>query len=158
MLAYSLGTWVGYCLLSGAFAALLMNIPMYVQPEGYRPAFVAAAGLTGRDPGETGVGAAVAVHHATGTAAGLVYGGIVVALAAVIPAALTVNGVPAIPHLAGAVGVTLFVYYFFERIAMPRAGGSLRTDAGPIVRQWALSAFIYGVTLALGVPVLVTQL
>lgn len=158
MLAYSVGAWTGYCLLSGLLAALLMNIPMYVQPEGYRPAYVAASGLLRRDPSETSVAAAVAVHHVTGTAAGLLYGAVVVVLAAILPAVFTVNGVPTVPHLAGAVGVTLFIYYFFERIALPRAGGSFRSDAEPIVRQWALSAFIYGTTLALSVPVLVTQL
>jgi len=157
MLAYPLGQWATYCLVSGLLAALLMNIPMYVQPEGYRPAFVAAAGLTGRDPSDVGPAPAAAVHHVTGTAAGLLYGGIVVVLAAVLPAALVLNGIPTIPHLAGVIGVTLFIYYFFERIAMPRAGGSLQADAEPIVRQWALSAFIYGTTLALLLPVVVTQ-
>lgn len=158
MLAYAIGVWAGYCLLSGLLAALLMNIPMYVQPAGYRPAYVAASGLTRRDPSETSPAAAVAVHHVTGTAAGLLYGAIVFVLAALLPTAFAVNGVPAVPHLGGAIGVTLFIYYFFERIAMPRAGGSFQSDAEPIVRQWALSSFIYGTTLALSVPVLVTQL
>lgn len=158
MLAYTLGQWTGYCLLAGLLAAVLMNIPMAVQPAGYRPAFVAAGGLTRRDPGETSTAAAVAVHHVTGVAAALLYGGIVVVLAAVLPGTVPINGVPVLPHLAGAVGVTLFIYYFFERIALPRAGGSFQSDADPIVRQWALSAFIYGTTLALSVPVLVTQL
>ena len=157
MLAYPLGAWAVYCLVSGLFAALLMNIPMYVQPQGYRPAFVAAAGLTRRDPADVETALAVAVHHVTGTAAALLYGAVVVVLGAVLPSALVLNGIPTIPHLAGAAGVTLFIYYFFERIAMPRAGGSLQSDAEPIVRQWALSAFIYGATLALLLPVLVTQ-
>jgi len=157
MLAYPLGQWLLYCLVSGLLAALLMNIPMYVQPVGYRPAFVAAAGATGQDPGEVETALAVAVHHVTGIAAALLYGGIVAALAAVLPTALVLNGIPTIPHLVGVVGVTLFIYYFFERIAMPRAGGSLQTEAEPIVRQWALSTFIYGTTLGLSLPVLVTQ-
>ena len=135
-----------------------MNIPMYVQPMGYRPAYVAAGGVTGRDPGETSDAAAVVVHHVTGTAAALLYGAIVVALSAILPAVLSLNGIPTVPHLAGVLGVTLFVYYFFERVALPRAGGSLRADAEPITRQWALSAFIYGTTLGLFLPVVVTQL
>lgn len=124
MLAYPLGQWTVYCLVSGLLAAVLMNIPMYVQPEGYRPAFVAAAGLTRRDPSDVETALAVAVHHVTGTAAALLYGGIVAALGAVLPAALLLNGIPAVPHLVGAVGVALFVY---------------------------------GTTLALLLPVLVTQ-
>jgi len=156
MLVYPLGQWATYCLVSGLLAALLMNIPMYVQPVGYRPAYVAASGVTGRDPSDVDPAAAVAIHHVTGTAATLLYGAIVFALAAALPAAVVLNGIPAVPHLAGAVGVTLFIYYFFERVAMPRAGGSRRDDAEPIVQQWALSAFIYGTTLALCLPVVVT--
>lgn len=97
MLAYPLGQWTVYCLVSGLLAAVLMNIPMYVQPEGYRPAFVAAAGLTRRDPSDVETALAVAVHHVTGTAAALLYGGIVAALGAVLPAALLLNGIPAVP-------------------------------------------------------------
>ncbi|WP_256369596.1 hypothetical protein [Haloarcula sp. CBA1122] len=41
---------------------------------------------------------------------------------------------------------------------MPRFGGSVRDDADEIIRQWALTAFIFGTALALFVPVLVTWL
>jgi len=157
MLAVPLGEWVVLCLLSGAVAAVLMNIPMAVQPDGYRPAYVAAGGLRGIDPAEVSDAAAVLVHHVTGTAAGLVYGAVVFVLAAVLPRAVPLNGIPAIPHLVGAVAVTLFIFYFFERIALPRAGGSFREDAEGIVQQWALSSFIYGTTLGLFLPVVVTQ-
>lgn len=152
MLAFSPVEWARSCLLWGLIASLLMNIPMYVQPQGYRPACVAAAGLTGRDPGEVRQALAVAVHHVTGTAAALLYGAIVFVLAVLLPTTLSLNGVPTVPHLAGAVGVTLFIYYFFERVAMPRAGGSLQAEAEPIIGQWALSAFVYGTTLALLSP------
>ncbi|MBX0323783.1 hypothetical protein EGH21_12160 [Halomicroarcula sp. F13] len=158
MLSLSLGEWVVVCVLSGLFAAVLMNIPMYVQPEGYLPAYVAAGGLTGVDPADAQTALAVAVHHVTGTAAALLYGAIVVVFAAILPTAVSLVGVPALPHLLGAVGVTLFIYYFFERVAMPRAGGSLGGRRDDIVQQWALSSFIYGTTLALVVPVFVTQL
>ncbi|WP_254272087.1 hypothetical protein [Haloarcula marina] len=158
MLAFPLGQWMFVCLVSGAFAAVLMNIPMYVQPEGYRPAYVAAGGLTGVDPRDVHTALAVALHHVTGTAAGLLYGLVVFVLAAILPTAVPLNGIPAIPHLLGATAVTLFIYFFFERIAMPRAGGSFRADREDIVQQWALSSFIYGTTLALLTPVAVTQL
>ncbi|MFC6974264.1 hypothetical protein ACFQL1_05690 [Halomicroarcula sp. GCM10025709] len=157
MLALPLGQWVLVCLASGAMAAALMNIPMYVQPQGYQPASVAAAGLRRCDPTEVSQPLAVAVHQVTGTVATLLYGGVALALS-VLPSPLSLNGVPVIPHLVGVAVLTLFIYYFFERIAMPRAGGSLREEATPIVRQWALSAFIYGVTLALLVPVMVRLL
>lgn len=157
MLAFSFGQWAVYCLVSGSIAALLMNIPTYVQPVGYRPAYVAAAGLTGRDPSTVQPSVAVGVHHATGTGAALLYGVVVFVLGAVLPTALVLNGIPAVAHLVGVVVVILFIYYFFERIAMPRAGGSLQADAEQITRQWALSTFIYGVTLGLLLPVIVTQ-
>lgn len=158
MLAVPLGEWVVLCLLSGAVAAVLLNIPMAVQPDGYRPAYVAAGGLLGSDPSEVSDVAAVAVHHVTGTAAALVYGAVVFVLAAVVPTAIPLNGIPAIPHLLGVVAVSAFIFYFFERIALPRAGGSFREDTEEIVQQWALSSFIYGTTLGLLLPVAVTQL
>ena len=157
MLALPLGQWVLVCLVSGAVAAALMNIPMYVQPQGYKPAYVAAAGLRRCDPSEVSQALAVAVHQVTGTVATLLYGAVVVVLS-VLPTALSLNGVPTIPHLVGVAVLTLFIYYFFERVALPRAGGSLREESTPIVRQWALSAFIYGVTLALLIPVMVRLL
>lgn len=156
MLALPLGEWVVVCLLAGALAALLLNIPMYVQPLGYRPAYVAAGGLTRTDPSDASDALAVAVHHLAGVAGGLLYGVTVLVLSP-LPGPL-LNGVPAVGHFLAVVGVSLFIYFFFERVALPRAGGSLRTDALDITRQWALSAFIYGVTLGLLVPVLVTQL
>jgi len=158
MVSFSIGEWAVYCLLSGAVAALLMNIPMYVQPEGYRPAYVAAGGLLGCDPGEADDVVAVAVHHVTGVAAALLYGAVVFGFGSLLPEVLLLNGIPVVSHLLGAGAVTLFIFYFFQRVAMPRAGGSFKTDAEPIVRQWALSAFIYGTTLALLLPVIVTQL
>jgi hypothetical protein len=158
MLTLSLGQWVVVCLLSGFGAAVLMNVPMVVQPEGYLPAYVAAAGLTGTDPAEVSQGLAVAVHHVTGTVATLLYGAVVLILSLVLPTVASLNGVPAIPHLVAVVGLVLFVFAFFERVAMPRAGGRLEADRERIVQQWALSSFIYGVTVALLVPVMVALL
>ncbi|MFC7026408.1 hypothetical protein ACFQJ5_00385 [Halomicroarcula sp. GCM10025324] len=155
MLTLSLGQWVVVCLLSGFVAATLMNIPMGVQPEGYLPAYVAAGGLTDTDPTEVSQVLAVAVHQVTGTVATLLYGGIVFVLSLVLPTVVSLNGVPAIPHLVGVTGLVLFIFLFFDRIAMPRAGGRLQDDRDRIVRQWALSSFIYGVAVALLVPVLV---
>jgi len=156
MLALPLGEWVLVCLIAGALAALLLNIPMYVQPLGYRPAYVAAGGIARTDPSDTSGALAVAVHHLAGVAGALLYGLIVLVLSP-LPGPL-LNGVPAVGHLVATAGVSLFIYGFFERVALPRVGGSFRTDSEDIVRQWALSAFIYGVTLGLVVPVLVTQL
>jgi len=157
MLAVPLGEWVLLCLLSGVVATVLMNIPMAVQPDGYRPAYVAAGGLRGIDPAEVSDAAAVLVHHVTGTAAALLYGAVVFVLSLVLPTAIPLNGIPAIPHLIGVIAVAAFIFYFFERIALPRAGGSFQSDSGAIVQQWALSTFIYGVTLGLLLPVVVTQ-
>ena len=157
MLAVPLGEWVVVCLLSGAVAAVLMNIPMAVQPDGYRPAYVAAGGLRGLDPSEVSDAAAVVVHHVTGTAAALLYGAVVAVLAAVLPTAVSLNGIPAIPHLLGVVAVAAFIFYFFERIALPRAGESFQSDSEDIIQQWALSSFIYGTTLGLLLPVVVSQ-
>jgi hypothetical protein len=153
-----LSRWAFICVVAGAFVGLLVNIPMVTQDEGYLPAYVAGAGLTRVDPTAVSRPLAVLVHHVTAVVAALLYGAVVAVLSFVLPTAVSLNGVPLLPHVAGAAGVTAFIYYFFDRIAMPRFGGSLREQADEVVRQWALTAFIYGTALALFVPVLVTQI
>ncbi|GCF13047.1 hypothetical protein Harman_09820 [Haloarcula mannanilytica] len=158
MLEFPLSQWAFVCAVAGAFVGLLVNIPMVTQDEGYLPAYVAAAGLTRADPTSVSRPLAVLVHHVTAVVAALLYGAVVAVLSFVLPTAISLNGVPLLPHVIGAAGVTAFVYFFFARIAMPRFGGSLQDRADEIVRQWALTAFIFGTALALFVPVLVTQI
>ena len=158
VLDYPITQWAFVCVVAGAVVGLLLNIPMVTQDEGYLPAHVAAAGLTRTDPAAVGRPLAVAVHHGTALAAALLYGTVVAGLSLVLPTALSLNGVPLIPHIVGVSCVSAFIYYFFARIAMPRFGGSVRDDADEIIRQWALTAFIFGTALALFIPVLVTWL
>ncbi|MDS0222068.1 hypothetical protein NDI54_11985 [Haloarcula sp. S1AR25-5A] len=158
MLDFPLSQWAFVCAVTGAFVGLLLNIPMVTQDEGYLPAYVAAGGLTRTNPTAVSRPLAVLVHHVTAVIAALLYGVVVAVLAFVLPTAVSLNGVPLLPHVVGAAGVTAFIYYFFARIAMPRFGGSLRDRGDEIVEQWALTAFIYGTALALFVPVLVTQI
>jgi len=158
VLDYPLTQWAFVCAVAGAFVGLLVNIPMVTQDEGYLPAYVAAAGLSRADPTAVSRPLAVLVHHVTAVVAALLYGGVVAVLSFTLPTAISINGVPLIPHVVGAAGVTAFIYYFFARIAMPRFGGSLRDRGDEIIQQWALTAFIFGTALALFVPVLVTQL
>jgi len=157
VLEVPLPQWVAICALAGVVTGLLLNIPMVTQSEGYLPAYVAAGGITGVDPTEASDALAVAVHHVTAVVAALLYGAVVAALSLVLPTAVSLGGLPLVPHLVGAVTVTASIFAFFARIAMPRFGGSLRDDADEIVEQWALTAFIYGTTLALLVPILVIQ-
>lgn len=157
MLEYPLSQWAFVCVVAGAVVGLLLNIPMVTQDEGYLPAYVAAAGLTRTDPTAVSRRLAVVVHHGTAVVAALLYGAVVAVLSPVLPTAVSLNGVPLLPHVVGAAGVTAFIYVFFARVAMPRFGGSLRDRAEETVRQWALTAFIFGTALALFVPVLVTQ-
>ncbi|MFB6222214.1 MAG: hypothetical protein ABEH86_00895 [Haloarcula sp.] len=158
MLEYPLSQWALICVVAGTVTGLLVNIPMMTQDEGYLPAYVAAGGLTRVDPTAASRALAVLVHHATAIAAALLYGALVVVLSAVLPTVASLNGVPLIPHVVGITGVTAFLYYFFARITMPRAGGSLRDRTDAIIEQWMLTAFIFGTTLALFIPALVTQL
>ncbi|KOX95261.1 hypothetical protein AMS69_01010 [Haloarcula rubripromontorii] len=155
VLEYPITQWAAVCVVAGAVVGLLLNIPMVTQDRGYLPAYVAGAGLTRADPAAVSRPLAVAVHHGTALIAALLYGAVVAGLSFVLPAALSLNGVPLIPHLVGVSGVSAFIYYFFARIAMPRFGGSVRNDADEIIRQWALTAFIFGTALALFIPVLV---
>ncbi|MFU1782485.1 hypothetical protein ACM16X_13970 [Haloarcula japonica] len=158
VLDYPITQWAFACVVAGAVIGLLLNIPMVTQDQGYLPAYVAAAGLTRADPATVSRPLAVAVHHGTALVAALLYGAVVAGLAFVLPTAVSLNGVPLIPHIVGIGGISAFIYYFFARIAMPRFGGSVRDDADEIIRQWALTAFIFGTALALFIPVLVTWL
>ena len=158
VLDYPITQWAFACVVAGAVVSLLLNIPMMTQDEGYLPAHVAAAGVTRTDPAAVGRPLAAVVHHATALVAALLYGTVVAGLSFVLPTIVSLNGVPLIPHIVGATGISAFIYYFFARIAMPRFGGSVRNDADEIIQQWALTAFIFGAALALFVPVLVTWL
>ena len=157
MVALPPGQWALVCVCSGFVAATLLNIPMRVQPEGYLPAYVAAGGLTHRDPTEVSGRLAVLTHEVGGTLAALPYGLLVLVLS-VAPLGGSLNGVPTVPHLLGVTVLTAGIVLVFSRVALPRFGGRLRQDHGEITRQWALSSFIYGVTLALVVPVMATLL
>lgn len=158
VLNYPIMQWAFVCVVAGAVVGLLLNIPMVTQDEGYLPAHVAAAGLTHTDPAAVGRPLAAVVHHTTAIVAALLYGVVVAGLSFVLPTALSLNGVPLLPHIVGVSCVSAFIYYFFARIAMPRFGGSVRDNADEIIRQWALTAFIFGAALALFIPVLGTWL
>ncbi len=114
---------------SPARSSAVVDIPMVTQDEGYLPAYVAAAGLTRTDPSAVSRPLAVVVHHGTALVAAPLYSAVVAGLSFVLPTAISLNGVPLIPHTIGAVGISAFIYYFFARIAMPRFGGSLGDDA-----------------------------
>lgn len=157
MLEVPLPQWAAICAVAGVVTGLLLNIPMVTQSEGYLPAYVAAGGLSGADPTEVNDALTVAVHHVVAVVASLFYGAVVAVLSLVLPTAVSLGGLPLVPHLVGAVSVTVSIFAFFARIAVPRFGGSLRDRADEVVEQWALTAFIYGATLALLVPVLVIQ-
>jgi hypothetical protein len=95
------------------------------------------------------------VHHLAGGLAGVLYGLLALGLAVVVPPVTTTLGLNLPAHLLAVVGVVIFIYGFFAHVVLPRAGGrSYEEEATAVRGQWLRSALVFGLTLALAVPLL----
>lgn len=141
--------------LAGVLAAAVMDWPMSRQPEGFTPAYIATGVLT-RTPHESvSLRNAMIVHHLAGGLAGVLYGLLALGLAVVVPPITTSLGLNLLAHLLAVVGVVVFIYGFFAHVVLPRAGGrSYEEEATAVRGQWLRSALVFGLTLALAVPLL----
>lgn len=153
--AVTLGAYLAAGAVTGLVAAVAMNVPMGRQLDGWTPAFIAAAVLTRTDPDDVSFGQANVVHHSAGVAAGMLYGVVMFALAGLVPQILW-NGVSLIAHAASVIIVTLFVYFLFAHLVLPRVGGTVYEERATAVRgQWLRSSLVFAAVLTLaGPPVL----
>ncbi|RLM57642.1 hypothetical protein DVK02_05255 [Halobellus sp. Atlit-31R] len=143
--------------LCGLLAAVVMDLPMSKQADGFTPAYVAAAVLRRVAPESVSFAEAVVVHHVTGALAGVLYTLLYLAVAVVLPPLSAVGGVGLLPHLAATVGVSAFVYSFFAHLVLPRAGRRIYEERATAVRgQWLRSTLVFGVVLAGVAPTLTT--
>jgi len=141
--------------LAGLLAAAVMDWPMSRQPEGFTPAYIAAGVLTRRPHESVGFRNAMIVHHLAGGLAGALYGLLAFGLAVVVPPVTTTVGLNLPAHLLAVVAVVVFIYGFFAHVVLPRAGGrSYEEEATAVRGQWLRSALVFGLTLALAVPLL----
>jgi hypothetical protein len=145
--------------LAGLFAAIAMDVVMVRQEHGYTPAYVAAAVLQRVSPDEVSFVDANVVHHAAGLAAGVLYGLLYVALAAVVPLRASLGRVELVPHVVAAEVMVVFIYTFFAYVVLPRAGRSIYEERSTAVRgQWLRSSFVFGVGVVVAAPVLASTL
>lgn len=145
--------------VAGLTAAVVMGLPMSRHAEGFTPAFVAASVVRGHDPSAVGFRDANIVHHAAGVLAGLLFGGLYLVFAAVLPPILTLAGVRVVPHVAALGIVVAFVYTFFADLVLPRYGDEIGEErATAVTGQWLRSSVIFGVTVFVVFPVLVSLL
>ncbi|PSQ44553.1 hypothetical protein BRD17_03665 [Halobacteriales archaeon SW_7_68_16] len=136
----------------GLVAAVAMNYPMARQPLGFVPAFVAGSILSRRRSSAVPREVALVVHHAAGGLAGLLYGLLTLAVAAVgvvpaptAPTALVVGGVLVYAVLVG----------FFQHVALRLADLDLdgHDAAGHddprrvVLASWVRSAGSYAIVL-----------
>lgn len=147
----------------GLLGALVMDVPMANQEDGFTPAYVAASTLRRVDAEEVSFEAAFLLHHVTGAVAGVLYAvaylviGLATTILAVPSAAL--GGVGALPHLLATLLVSGFVYGFFAHLVLPRAGRRIYEERATAVRgQWLRSTVVFGAVLGVSVPAATTLL
>lgn len=140
--------------VAGLAGAVAMDVPMRRQPEGWTPARVAAAVIRRRPPEWVRFRTAALVHHAAGVLAGLLYALLVLPFA-LVGIGPTVGRVPLVGHVAAVVTVVAFVYAFFAYLLLPRVGADVSGERATAVRgQWLRSSVVFGVVLAVVVPLL----
>ena len=133
---------------AGFGAAVVMDVPMVVQREGFTPAYIAAGALRGRDPEEVSRTDATVAHHGAGTLGGVLFALTYGAIEGISTGEPRRNDLstPASPLAVGF--VVAFVYGFFARLVLPRFGGDARDRAGVVRRAWLVSTLVYGAALA----------
>jgi hypothetical protein len=135
---------------AGFGAAVVMDLPMAIQKEGYTPAYVAAGVLQGQNPGEVSRVDATIAHHGAGALGGVLFALVYATLdaAAISIAESRIEGLstPAYPIAVGF--VVAFVYAFFARFVLVRFGGEARDRAGTVRRAWVVSTLVYGAVFA----------
>ncbi|WP_267640666.1 hypothetical protein [Haloarchaeobius amylolyticus] len=127
------------CALAGLVAAVVMDLPMFLMPEGFTPASVAAAKLTRQPIEAVSQVAAQVVHHGTGLVGGLGLGAAVVVLEPQLGLWSTV--------ILATTVLTVFIINFFGFVVLPRAGFDAERRE-TVFQQWLFSAVVYGVVVA----------
>jgi hypothetical protein len=144
--------------LVGIAAAVVMDIPMWRQEEGFTPAYIAASVIHRTRPENVDFLDANLVHHVAGGLSGSLYAVVYLGIDAVVPEAPLV-GVDVFPHVVAAAVVVTSIYFSFSYFVLPRAGRSIYEERATAVRgQWLRSSLVFGVTLLVLGPALFTGL
>ncbi|MGQ4557048.1 hypothetical protein [Halobellus sp. GM3] len=145
------------CVACGFLAALVMDIPMSQEEDGFVPAYVAAAIVRRVPPAAVTFAQGAVAHHAAGALAGGLYAGCYLALSAALPGTVAVGGVDLLPHVLSTAAVAAFVYAFFAHVVLPRAGRRIYEERATAVRgQWLRSSVVFGAVIGVIVPAFAT--
>jgi hypothetical protein len=143
--------------VAGLAAAVVMDVPMSRQSEGFTPAYIAASVLRRSPPSDVSFRDANVVHHAAGALGGVLYAAVAGALVLALGSTPAPGAVASAlgPHLVGVAAVVVFIYLFFAHLVLPRAGGTIYEERATAVRgQWLRSSLVFGLALAVIAPAL----
>jgi len=145
--------------LAGLVAAVVMDWPMSRQPDGFTPAAI-AAGVVSRQPVEAvSFPKLLVVHHFAGLLAGVLYGVVMLGLSSGLPELVRIAGLDLVAHLLAVGLVVGFIYAFFAHFVLRRAGGKSYEEQATAIRgQWLRSSLVFGLTLAVVVPLVALSL
>lgn len=141
--------WVVFGAVGGLLGAVAMDVAMHRQPDGWTPAFVAAAVIRKSRPDRVDFRDAIVVHHVAGVLAGVLYA--LVGWSAVVISGPVSPVAVALGHLTGVLVVVAFVYTFFAHLVLPRgAAGAYEERATAVRGQWLRSTLVFGAILLVG--------
>jgi hypothetical protein len=148
--------WFAIAVVAGLLAALVMNLSMATLSTGYVPATVATSILQGTLPSQVSRRSVVLVHHAFGPLVGSVYAALGVGLDLGLPAIARVAGLSMAAHIVASLLVVVGIYGVFAWVVLPRYGGEARDRVAVVRRHWLASTAVFGLTVALTVPLLLS--
>lgn len=137
---------------AGVGAAIVMDLPMAAQSEGFTPARIAASVLRGTDPSEVPRRDAHLAHHGAGALAGVLFALAYAFLDAGLESDSAINGLSVPAYLLAVAFVVAFIYAFFAHVVLIRFGADARERASAVRRAWLVSAVVYGLAFAALVP------
>ncbi|KTG27773.1 hypothetical protein [Haloferax profundi] len=138
----------------GVAAAVVMDIPMWRQEEGFTPAYIAASVIRRTRPDNVDFLDANLVHHVAGALSGAFYALVYLVVDSVLPEA-PLFGVDFPPHVISTGVVVASIYVLFSQFVLPRAGRSIYEERATAVRgQWLRSSLVFGATLLILAPAL----
>jgi len=154
--AGTLGIWLVLGAVGGVAGAVAMDAAMHRQPDGWTPAFVAAAVLRRSPPDRIAFRDALVVHHVAGGLAGLLYGLVAYSTATLLGPTAPLSTL--LGHAFGVVAVVTFIYAFFAHLVLPRGATGVYEERATAVRgQWLRSSLVFGgVLLVTGLVVVAT--
>lgn len=146
--ADGLAAWLLLGVVGGLAGSVAMDAAMHRQPDGWTPAFVAAAVLRRSRLDRVDFRDAVIVHHVAGGLAGVLYGAVAYAATLLLGPGSTVSLL--IAHLVTVVVVVAFIYAFFAHVVLPRGATDIYEERATAVRgQWLRSSLVFGAVLLL---------